>query len=276
MWALHVAARSTLIAATRVLDRAHVPFLVVKGAVTAYSLYPDPSERPLGDVDIRIRPQDFRRSARAFDGAGWSVSDWKPDYGAFIADLRGVSVDVESVIGAPGLCAMSIEEMMSRATRGPSGADFQVPEVHDHAVLLCVNIFKDKFVHATPWGIEDTRRIGESRGFDADRFVARARQARIACIAWIVADWMVRETDSAAWARVKDRLGGARAPRPSYAWAFRKLQERAPSSLATRILARLAADEPKMRIEGIWAAARLKSSRALIARGMLARPNIAS
>jgi len=73
-------------------------------------------------------------------------------------------------------------------------------------------------------------------GFFEDRFVERARRAKVGSIAWIVADWMVRERRSAAWGRIREKLGGDRAPRPMYAWAFRRLGERAPEAIATRVL----------------------------------------
>jgi hypothetical protein len=261
LWALHLAARRALVEATKLLDAAGIPSLAVKGAVTAYSLYGDPAERPLGDVDVKVRPLDFRRAARAFGEAGWRIVDWKPAYGAFVAEQGSISVDVESVIGAPGLCALSVEEMLSRATQGLLGTEVRVPELYDHAVLLCVNVFKDKFAFAYPWAIEDARRIGEAAGFDACRFVVGARRAKIACIAWIVADWMAREKGSAGWARVKEKLGGERAPRPLYARAFRRLAERAPKSLATRLLARVGADDVTMRVEGLRRAVELEMSK---------------
>jgi hypothetical protein len=267
VWAFHLAARSALVGATKILEGAGIPSLAVKGAVTAYSLYRAPTERPLGDVDVRIRPADVERAAQAFKRAGWRVADWKPAYGAFVAELGNVCVDVESVIGAPGLCALSIEEMLSRSTRGLAGTEVRVPELHDHAVLLCVNVFKDKFELALPWALEDARRIGEGVGFDADRFAARARHAKVACIAWIVADWMVRKRGSAGWSLARAKLGGTRAPRRLYAWAFRKLEERAPRSLATRLWARVGADDKGMWVEGLIKALALEmGSRRLLRR----------
>src|SRR5580692_1810420 len=61
-WAMHVAARRALGAATKLLGEAGVPSLAVKGVVTAYGLYEEPTERPIGE-DVRIRPEDFRRAA---------------------------------------------------------------------------------------------------------------------------------------------------------------------------------------------------------------------
>jgi len=61
MWAMHVAARRRARRGHEAAREAGVPALAVKGVVTAYSLYREPTERPIGDVDIRIRPEDFRR-----------------------------------------------------------------------------------------------------------------------------------------------------------------------------------------------------------------------
>ena len=251
VWARQVTAHRALEVVARTFEEAGIETLAVKGVVTASLLYEDATERPMGDVDIRVRPEDFERAGRVARDAGWQIGEWKPAYKAFVVNMDGLGMDVESCIGAPGLCALSIAEMLSRATRGALGVDVRVPELHDHAVLLCVNVFKDKFALAFPWSLEDVRRIVELDEFDEDRFVERARRAKIACIAWIVADWMAREKGSAGWASVKAKLGGERAPRPLYAWAFRKLQERAPESLATRLLARAAPDDVGMRVAGL-------------------------
>ena len=67
----------------------------------------------------------------------------------------------------------------------------------------------------------------------------------IASIAWIVADWMVREKKSDAWAEVKKKLGG----------------ERAPRSMVTRLLARVGPDDPGMWMEGLWRAGEIEIGR---------------
>jgi hypothetical protein len=251
VWARQLSAYRALGTVVRRFDDAGIATLAVKGVVTASMLYREPTERPMGDVDLRIRPEDFERAATVAREAGWRIGEWKPAYKAFVVNMDGLGVDVESSIGAPGLCALSIGEMISRATRGVAGVDVRVPDLHDHAVLLCVNVFKDKFTLAAPWALEDARRIVEAETFDADRFIERARHAKIACIVWIVADWMTRERGSAAWASIRGKLGPERAPRPLYAWAFRKLQERAPESLATRLLARAGPDDLGMRLRGL-------------------------
>ncbi len=262
VWAVHVSARKALVEATALLDREGIPSLAVKGAVTAYTLYDAPTDRPLGDVDLRVRPSDVARAARAFADEGWSVADWKPAYGAFVAQRGTVAVDVESVLGAPGLCALPVETMLGRAARGPSGLDALVPELHDHALVITMNVFKDKLTLAFPWAVEDALRIVEAPGFDARRFAALARSAKVTGLTWIVADWFVRHEASAGWRRVQAELGGARAPRPLYARAMRWLHDhRDPESLATRLVSRVAADDPSMWLPALRAALALERTR---------------
>jgi Uncharacterised nucleotidyltransferase len=248
VWATHVTAKRALDVVATGFERAGVDVMAVKGIVTSRFLYREPTERPMGDVDLRIRAEDFRKARRVAEKEGWSVWQWKPSYGAFVLVVEdlAVSIDVESVIGAPGLCGLSIAEMLERATRGAYGLDVRVPELHDHAVLLCVNVFKDKLAGAALWALEDVKRIVEVPEFDAERFVRLARRSKVASIVWIVADWMVRERGSEAWGRIRRELGGERAPRPLYAWAFRRLRERAPKAMATRVLARVGSDDPRM------------------------------
>jgi hypothetical protein len=247
-WAVQVTGKRALEVVVRGFEKAGIEVLAVKGMVTAHLLYEDPTERLMGDVDVRIRPEDFQRGARVAREQGWEIWQWKPAYGAFVLIVEGlgVSVDVESVIGAPGLCGLTIAEMLSRSTGGIGGIDVRIPELHDHAVLLAVNVFKDKLTKSSEHAREDVRRIVEAKGFDADAFVARARTSKVASIAWIVADWMVRENGSAAWGRIRAKLGGDRGPRPVYARAFRWLGERAPEAMATRLLARVGSDDPRM------------------------------
>jgi hypothetical protein len=69
-WAMHVAARRALGAATKLLGKAGVPSLAVEGVVTAYGLYEEPRGRPIGeDVRIRRRISGGRRGRSRGSGA---------------------------------------------------------------------------------------------------------------------------------------------------------------------------------------------------------------
>jgi hypothetical protein len=69
-WCLGLEAR--LLQVADALDAADVPFLVLKGPVLAHTVYPNPSWRPFGDIDILVKTKDWRRACAVFEeGFGW-------------------------------------------------------------------------------------------------------------------------------------------------------------------------------------------------------------
>lgn len=59
LWSLKLERR--LVAVTDVLEEAGVEAVVLKGAVLAHTVYPDPSWRPFGDLDLLVRTRDWDR-----------------------------------------------------------------------------------------------------------------------------------------------------------------------------------------------------------------------
>ena len=62
--------QSLLRRAADALNGAGVPFVVLKGMVLAHLAYPDPSLRPMGDLDLWIRPEFLDTGAAALIAAG--------------------------------------------------------------------------------------------------------------------------------------------------------------------------------------------------------------
>jgi len=248
-WARYMVARRVLVKVATVTRRARIDALAVKGVVTSGWLYADPSERLLTDVDLRIRPRDFVRFIALAQAEGWGMARCMWSY--FNADLEvdGVQVDVEGTIGPPGLLALSVDAMLRRATLQPEG--FWAPEIHDHALLMTINVFKDRLTQATPWGIEDLSRVVTAP------YVERVHEARATGMAWIVADWMERTRGVRAWADIRKRLGGDRPKRWAYTRAVGAMSRGAPESLGLRVLMRAASDTPwrvpaSLAIAGAW------------------------
>ncbi len=242
-WARYGMARRALAAVATAFARRGVDVLAVKGVVTSDWLYDDRAARPLGDVDVRIRPRDFGAAIGIARNEGWRTDRCLRAYGSLMVQVEGVSIDIESYFGPPSLSALSVDRVLSRATRAADGSFH--PEVHDHAVLLTINVFKDKMASAPDWALEDTRRVVTARGVDLDTFVERAREARVEALTWLVADWMSVHRDSDAWRRVRAQLGGDSPPRPLYAALIQRLWARGrASSGALRVLSRAASDDP--------------------------------
>jgi hypothetical protein len=253
-WAAHEVALEALRRALEALREAGIEPLVVKGIVLAYELYDDVAERPLADVDLRVRPTEFLRAGHALRARGWQVDPTSKQLGSIGFFVGKALVEIESTVGPPGLCGLSVARMEGRARRRvlPGGLAVREPDVVDHAILLVVNAFKDKLVDCPPWSVDDLVRIATHADFDGEEFVQRVREVRALTLTWIVADWLVRERRSSAWRSIRDAIGAA-PPRPEYVRAFRRTIERAPQSLHARMLARIGSDAPASRLWAVMA-----------------------
>ena len=227
----------------RVLQEARIDVLPVKGIVTAHALYEDVADRPMGDIDLRLRKRDFSRALEAARAMGWETFEYTPRFWDGGIRLKEWEVEIECTIGPPGLCETSIDELMERAwlRDEPFGFPHLEPELNDHALMLCANAFKD-VLRPTPWALEDLRRIASRGDFDPRLVASRARRGRMATAVWIVADWLATEHSIDPWTEVRDRIGRV-PPRPYFALAFTRFaRRRNPSSRIGLLLMASAGD----------------------------------
>lgn len=185
--------------------------LLVKGIVVARQLYADPIERPYCDVDVLVRPRDFLRVLRVGRQNGWRRVWDSKTLGAVNLVVDGVAVDIASTVGPPGVAAIGVGDLLGRARRSaePVGVSHDAIEVHDHALLLAIDAFKDKLGATTkPWAAEDLARVAGSEGFDVPTMIARTREARLATLIAAVARWVGEERGETAWSGVERGLRG--------------------------------------------------------------------
>jgi hypothetical protein len=209
-WLRHLAARSILRKLSSAFDAATIPFVLVKGIVTAHTLYDDPACRPVRDIDLRIRRRDFGPAVRLGRAKGWHAKHVVL-VGQVLWRIDGMEVDLKSAMGPPGICAVSIDDVIRRAQLHVNPFDFPhlEPELNDHALILVLNVFKDG-LRAVPWAIEDLRRIVRHERFLSAALVDRAATGRVTTALWIVADWLAKTQNAAEWRAIRDRIG----PRP--------------------------------------------------------------
>jgi hypothetical protein len=188
--------------------RAGVPVLPVKGVVTARVLYDDVAQRPISDLDIRIRPRDFWRWRQIADGAGWRCWNAVWTYRVRNYTISSLPLDVETRVGPPGMCGLSVDDMLARAEELQVAPDLRIriPEVHDHTILLAVNAYKDWFLLGNRWSRTDLDRIVRTPEFRPATFLERAVGSGIHTIAWIVADWMSATYENEVWGVIRDAL----------------------------------------------------------------------
>ncbi len=248
-WVRHQVALAALAEVAGVLERARIPVLTVKGIVLAYVLHDDVADRPLSDVDLRVLPRDLVRVVRAMKESAFPAHWPSKQLGAVSFDVRGVLVEFEVSVGPPGLCALPIARMLERSRERVLARTVRVrePEIHDHAVLMIINAFKDKMIHCPEWSLGDLDTI-VSRA-DSATLVARIDEARVRTIAWIAADWMARERRSEPLRALRERLG-TRPPRRLYARAMARWMTSA--SFLAPALSRVGSDS---RRQQVWALA---------------------
>src|SRR5258708_7564750 len=116
-WAHHVVHLRAARTFIEACEADGIPVLPVKGIVTAYTLYDDPAERAISDVDVRIRPRDYERVGQLARRRGWRFVEVKRAYKNYVLEVEGVLVDVECHVGPPHVCSLRIEDMLARSTR---------------------------------------------------------------------------------------------------------------------------------------------------------------
>ena len=273
VWTKHELARTALEKMRQIGDRHGIEILPVKGVVTARRLYADVSERPMQDVDVRVTRRALRRLRGLAIEEGLTVLHDSRAYENLVFDIGGIMLEVEARVGPPGVCAISIHDMLARAAMRSDAFGFAClePEVHDHALLLTVNAFKDKLVDALPWALRDLDRIVSLPEFSPKRFAALAKEGRVTTLAWIVAKWLQSLSEAEAreagaqpatsrWPEVLAALGDP--PRATYAHAMLNALEASATHKASlmqknalRIGARAASDSLRGRVRALGGAA---------------------
>jgi hypothetical protein len=71
VWAANTRLLDAGLAAAGILHDLGIQTVVLKGAALALSVYRTHAERPIGDVDLLVRPQDAAAARRALTGHGW-------------------------------------------------------------------------------------------------------------------------------------------------------------------------------------------------------------
>lgn len=140
-----LAADRLLRGASQLLDRAGIPFLLMKGACFRDLLYPAPWLRAMGDVDLLVRGVDLDRAVRALaEGGYWRRTSYstRPFSMKFSLErqmefLGGGLVEVHAGPAyEPYGLRTDIEGVFSRAIRAPRGP---APSWEDHVILVAIH-----------------------------------------------------------------------------------------------------------------------------------------
>lgn len=144
-----LALERALLGLVAALEGSGVEVVVLKGSALAHTVYPDPSWRPYGDVDLLVRSTDWRRACLVLDELGFhrKLPEPRPGFderfgkAAAHRDGLGLEVDLHRtlVVGPFGLW-MQPEELFDRTTTFELGGR-TLRRLDDTALLLhaCVH-----------------------------------------------------------------------------------------------------------------------------------------
>jgi len=184
---------------------------------------------------------------------GWELLDRSRIYGSITVRAHGFPFDLETHVGAPFMCGLSVEDMLGRCTRKrhPLGFEHHHPELHDHALLLAMNVYKDRVLDTAVWAVRDLERIVLQEDFRAESMAGLARRARVTTAVSVLARWLASERGSEPWGEVARLLRPL--PRPGYARAMERVLRRREgiSQLRLRTLARQSSDSRLRRVAAL-------------------------
>jgi hypothetical protein len=163
--------------------RAVLKGCLLKGAAFARALYPDPSLRPMSDLDILMRAPDRNRWASCLDALGYAVVDRSDHATCFRRRQTGVLVELHHALTSQAsYLGLDAEAMLDRSVRLPDaeGIRFSTLSWEDHLLHLCLHASFQHGMRQAAVNAWDARCIVERADFDVRVFLARASEARLA------------------------------------------------------------------------------------------------
>jgi hypothetical protein len=209
--------------ALRALDAAGVETMVLKGAALVASGLSELGLRPIGDVDVLVRPADRNAAIDVLLADGWEVETYPAWYikrvfwrtvPAWV--LRKGLVELDLHWGALHLVRDPVAErpLWEHATTGSLGGEpVLVPSVEDQAMQT--------WLHAAEWcGLPPLRWVADAAAilgacgdrFDWDRVVASAVDQRVVLQTRSALDYLADELDQPVPREVRRRLHAERVP----------------------------------------------------------------
>jgi hypothetical protein len=123
----------------RRLAESGIQVMPVKGALLQHWLYDDPSERPMTDVDLLVRPGDLGAAVDLLETAGYTRTRHRSVGGRVLRTPFGLALDLHSQLFDRARYRMLTHDLFERSTedRVLYGASVQLPsplDVYAHLI----------------------------------------------------------------------------------------------------------------------------------------------
>jgi len=206
-----------------ILAQHQIDAILLKGAGLAYTVYPSFTDRPMGDIDLLVRPQHAERAWSLLQQHGWTPMDGEAERYVghhHLAPLFQASGRFRLEIHAELLAAehpfrFSTDRLWQHAQQiTVKGRAVTVLDPVHQLWHACVHF---AWSHAMEWGswrtLRDSAAITQPTGFNWTEFVAFARETRAATCCF----WTLRVARRVTGAAVPDDvLSSLRPPYPEF------------------------------------------------------------
>ncbi|MDD9941877.1 MAG: nucleotidyltransferase family protein [Myxococcales bacterium] len=149
----HLEAMELLSRAGSVLNAADVRPMALKGIWLQLEAYDPPHERPVADVDLLVRDDEFARATACLADAGYRARHPDPRQVVLRRPSDPLSIDLHRALFLPGSFSLPASEMLERG-RGP---------VRVRGVELFLPDPRDGFAHLIGHATRSRERIGDLR-----------------------------------------------------------------------------------------------------------------
>lgn len=160
--ATSLAATGLVADVARKLAGSGISVMPVKGALLQHWLYDDPTERPLTDVDILIRPEEFERAVETLTSAGY-----RPVAGSAIGALVfltpfGLALDLHPRLFDRARYRFSPHEIFARSTKDDAlyGVPVRLPAPLDAYAHLIGKFGSDHLDARSTGRLDEIARMG--------------------------------------------------------------------------------------------------------------------
>ncbi|HHQ48682.1 MAG TPA: hypothetical protein ENK19_07345 [Acidobacteria bacterium] len=189
------------------LETAGVPFLVLKGALLAWSVYGEPWHRHCHDLDLLVRPEDMSRAVRAVAEAGFTGADpaaRRPE----AVHPSGLPVVLHPAPHPAPHYNRGMEALWREASpRTVAGCRVLAPPEHEILLHVLVHAVTGSHRNGLLWATDAGSLLARHPGLDWDAFVARARESGAAVLLSPSLEFLGRELAAPVPPGVIDALG---------------------------------------------------------------------
>lgn len=187
-----LAAQRELLLVHRLLAKAGIQHVFLKGAFLAQFIYPHPSLRPLRDLDVVVPPTEALRAYRLMLAQGYrplvaaseGVIDAHIDHAKHLPGLRSPSgtltVELHVHIDRPDGILTGMDPFQNVVTRALAGENLPFMDPDDLLVHLCVHAANFHTFNNGPLVIADIGFLLQSGEVNAARAAARATALGVA------------------------------------------------------------------------------------------------